>query len=63
MKTNLKDGRNFVDVKNGHDVGGDVDDDLVGAVDGRRRDVTLKEADGRGNATQTQKLVLSKLKN
>ena len=42
MKTNLKDGRNFVDVKNGHDVGGDVDDDLVGAVDGWRGDVWLK---------------------
>ena len=39
---NLKDWRNFVDVKNWHYVGGDVDDDLVGAVDGRRGDVRLK---------------------
>ena len=39
----LKDWRDFVDIKNGHDVGGDVNDDLVRAVDGGRGDVRLKE--------------------
>ena len=38
----LKDWRDFVDVEDGHDVGRDVNDDLVRAVDGGRGDVRLK---------------------
>ena len=38
---NLENGSNFIDVENGHDVGRDVDDDLVGVVDWRGRDVRL----------------------
>ena len=38
---NLENGSNFIDVENGHDVGRDVDDDLVRVVDWRGRDVRL----------------------
>ena len=38
---NLENGSNFIDVENGHDVGRDVDDDLVRVVDWRGRDIRL----------------------